>query len=420
MARILVVGGSLGGLMVANLLLRGGHEVRVLERSARSLEGRGAGIVTHEGLRKALRRAGAVVDATLGVPVASRVVLDARGQAIARWDYPQILTSWGRLYALLRAALPPKHHQLSAQVVSVLQDQHGVQATLRDGQELQADLLIAADGIRSSVRGQLAPDVQPQYAGYVAWRGVCDEASLSSQTRESLFEHFGFGLPEGEQMIGYPVAGADDSTQPGQRRWNFVWYRPADADVELVRLLTDADGVHHPDGIAPHQVDPRHVAGMRLAARERLAPQFAEIVEKTAVPFLQPIYDLASERLAFGRVALLGDAAFVARPHVGMGVAKAGDDAIALSECIVREGATTEALQHYEAWRLAPSRAVVQRARRLGAYLEAQHHGAAGLNDGRDTGRDAARVMRQTAIDPSLFEPEPESDPRPTSEAQAR
>jgi 2-polyprenyl-6-methoxyphenol hydroxylase-like FAD-dependent oxidoreductase len=412
MARILVVGGSLGGLMAANLLLRAGHDVQVLERSSRSLEGRGAGIVTHEGLRQALRAAGAVVDDTLGVPVSSRVVLDVQGQAIARWDYPQILTSWGRLYALLRAALPPQHHRLGAPVVSVQQDAHGVQATLRDGQVLPGDLLIAADGIRSSVRGQLAPAVQPLYAGYVAWRGVCDEASLSQHTRHSLFEHFGFGLPEGEQMIGYPVAGADDSTQPGQRRWNFVWYRPADGGSELARLLTDADAVHHPEGIAPQQVDWRLIAEIRRAARARLAPQFAEIVEKTPVPFLQPIYDLACDQVAFGRVALLGDAAFVARPHVGMGVAKAGDDATALTTCIAQCGATPQALQRYQALRMPPAVAVVQRARRLGAYLEAQRRGSPA-----GAGRDAASVMRQTAIDPELFEPEAPA-PHP-SEAQA-
>jgi 2-polyprenyl-6-methoxyphenol hydroxylase-like FAD-dependent oxidoreductase len=405
MARILVVGGSLGGLTAANLLLRAGHQVQVLERSGRSLEGRGAGIVTHEGLRQILRASGAVVDATLGVPVASRVVLDAQGQPVASWNYPQILTSWGRLYALLRAALPPQNHRLGAQVVSVRQDAHGVQAALADGKELQADLLIAADGIRSTVRAQWAPHVQPKYAGYVAWRGVCDEASLSRRTRETLFEHFGFGLPDGEQMIGYPVAGAEDRTEPGHRRWNFVWYRPADGAEELAGLLTDADGVHHPEGIAPQQVDWRRIAELRQAARALLAPQFAEIVEKTAVPFLQPIYDLASEALAFGRVALLGDAAFVARPHVGMGVAKAADDAMALTECIAAAGAAPEALQRYQALRLPSAAAVVQRARRLGAYLEAQRQTGEGAPS--RAGRDAAAVMHQTAIDPGLFEPEP-------------
>lgn len=399
MARILISGGSLGGLMAANALLRAGHDVTVLERSGRSLEGRGAGIVTHASLREALRACGAVVDETLGVPVGSRVVLDAQGRVECRWDHPQVLTSWGRLYALLRAALPAANHRLGAAVAGVEQTAAGVRVQLANGESVGADLLVAADGIRSTIRAQLAPAVQPQYAGYIAWRGVCDEASLSRHTRETLFDHFGFGLPDGEQMIGYPVAGADDSVARGQRRWNFVWYRPVAPGAELAAMLTDADGVHHADGISPQQVSWRHIAAMRQAARDRLAPQFAEIAEKTAVPFLQPIFDFVSTELAFGRVALLGDAAFVARPHVGMGVAKAGDDAMVLTQCIAEHGATPAALRRYAKQRQPVCASVVQRARRLGAYMEAQQRGLA-------VPRSAEEVMRQTAIDPSLFEPE--------------
>jgi 2-polyprenyl-6-methoxyphenol hydroxylase-like FAD-dependent oxidoreductase len=404
MARILVVGASLGGLMAANMLWRAGHDVQVLERSTRSLQGRGAGIVTHDSLRDALRAAGVVVDDSLGVAVASRVVLGRHGEPECTWAYPQVLTSWGRLYALLRAALPDVHHRAGALLTHVTQADAQVCAHLAGGETFHADLLIACDGLRSTVRGQLLPEVQPVYAGYVAWRGVCDEAALSRRTLDTLFGHFGFGLPEGEQMIGYPVAGADDSTAPGRRRWNFVWYRPAAARGELAALMTDADGVHHPEGIPPQQVSWRHIAAMRQAARDLLAPQFAEIVEKTAVPFLQPIYDLASPQLAHGRVALLGDAAFVARPHVGMGVAKAGDDALALVACLAEHGATPQALRHYDARRRPSGLAVTQRARRMGAYMEAQ-----GL--GLVPQRSAESVMRQTAIEPCLFEAEDQAVP---------
>lgn len=398
MARILVVGGSLAGLMAAGMLLRAGHDVQVLERSARSLQGRGAGIVTHDSLRDALRAAGAVVDDTLGVAVQSRVVLDVRGAAECTWQHPQVLTSWGRLYSLLSAAVPAARQRLGAAVVALHSHPDGVSVTLASGESVQGDLLLGCDGYRSTVRAHFAPAVQPQYAGYVAWRGVCDEAALSRHTRDTLFGHFGFGLPAGEQMIGYPVAGADDRTDGGHRRWNFVWYRPA-AAAELAALMTDADGVHYPDGIAPLQVSWRHIAALRGAARRLLAPQFAEIVEKTAVPFLQPIVDLACPALAFGRVALLGDAAFVARPHVGMGVAKAGDDALALAACIAADGATPQALLRYEALRRPVCGAVVERARRLGAYLQARAGGAA-------VPRSAEEVMRQTAIEPRLFDAE--------------
>ena len=392
-ARILVVGGSLGGLMAANLLLRAGHQVTLLEKATGSLDGRGAGIVTHSRLLDALRAAGVAVDASLGVAVQARVALGADGRLLAQRAYPQLLTSWSRLYSLLSAALPAGVAQAGRAVLRVEQHGAGVRAVCSDGQAFEADLLVASDGIRSTVRGQLAPGVQPQYAGYVAWRGVCDEAGLSRHTRETLFPYFGFGLPEGEQMIGYPVAGPGHATAVGARRYNFVWYRPADEAQALPRLLTDADGQHHPAGIAPQQVNWREIAAMRQAGRSLLAPQWAEVLEKTAMPFLQPIHDLASERLAFGRVVLMGDAACVARPHVGMGVTKAADDALALAQAIAQHGATPAAGLAFEAARLAPGLAVVQRGRRLGAYLQARATGAASAS------REAMDVLQDTAID---------------------
>jgi 2-polyprenyl-6-methoxyphenol hydroxylase-like FAD-dependent oxidoreductase len=371
MARIIVIGGSLGGLMAANMLLRAGHDVQVLEKAASSLDGRGAGIVTHQPLMTAIERCGLRIDATLGVAVTDRVVLGADGAVLAQAKISQVLTSWSRLYAMLSSVFDSRRTIYGASVSTITQTPHGVQLQCEDDRKFEADLVVAADGIRSTVRGQLLPQVQPQYAGYVAWRGVCDEAVLSQLTLKTVFDTFGFGVPPGEQLIGYPVAGAGNATTRGQRRYNFVWYRPA-SEPELKNLMTDADGQHYPLGISPNKVAWQHVASVRQIAREKLAPQFAEMLEKTAQPFLQPIYDCATSQMAFDRVALLGDAAFVARPHVGMGVTKAAEDAMALADCIQAHGATPQALQAYETTRLAPSQAVVQRARALGAYMQAR------------------------------------------------
>ena len=412
MARILIAGGSLGGLLAANLLLRDGHDVQVLEKAAGSLDGRGAGIVTHAALLRGLARAGVTVDDTLGVRVASRVVLGLEGDVVARLPMPQWLTSWSRLYALLSDAFPRERCHRAISVARIEPHADGVRVHSESGAVFDGDLLLASDGIRSAVRAQFAPSAVPQYAGYIAWRGVCDEALLSERTLSSVFDHFGFGLPASEQLIGYPVAGQGNTTARGTRRYNFVWYRAAAEHGSLRALLTDAGGEHFPLGISPHRVAPQHVAAMRVDAHRLLAPQFAEILDKTELPFLQPIYDLASQRLAFDRVALMGDAAFVARPHVGMGVTKAAEDAMALSDCLREHGATPRALQAYESMRLAPGQAVVQRARELGAYMQAQ-----GSDAGRAVvRRDAESVLRQTAVDVSataLADPLPEPQQAP-------
>jgi 2-polyprenyl-6-methoxyphenol hydroxylase-like FAD-dependent oxidoreductase len=110
---------------------------------------------------------------------------------------------------------------------------------------------------------------------------------------------------------------------------------------------------------------------MRAAAERLLAPQFRAIVRLIDEPILQPIYDLESPRLAFGRVAILGDAAFVARPHVAAGVSKAADDAAALAQALDRGDDVAAALRRFEAERLPDNRKIIERARHLGAYLQA-------------------------------------------------
>ena len=403
MAHALVVGGSLGGLMAAVLLARSGHAVTVLEKAAGSMDGRGAGIVTHRALEEGLRRCGMPADFALGIAVPGRVTLDSAGRVLGAMEMPQVLTSWSRLYQLLhglQAQLPQVRYRQGVTAQSVEQDADGVRLHTSEG-TFEGDVLVAADGIRSAIRQQLWPEVQPQYAGYVAWRGLTDEAVLSRGTREAIFERFGFCLPAGEQMLGYPVAGAGNSTQPGERAWNFVWYRAAPAPQRLAALLTDADGVHYPQGIPPNKVSWREVAQMRADGRRLLAPAFAEIVEKCGQPFLQPIYDQVSGALVQGRVALLGDAAFVARPHVGMGVTKAMQDALALDDAVRAHGLAPRALQAYAQERLPAGLEVVQRARRLGAYMQ-----ACGQDGQTAQARDALAVMAETAVDLDRY-PEP-------------
>ena len=149
-----------------------------------------------------------------------------------------------------------------------------------------------------------------------------------------LFEFMTFGLPPGEQFLGYPVAGPDNDLRPGHRRYNVVWYRPADEATKLQWLLTDERGATHAISIPPPLIRREAIAEMRADAERLLAPQFRQIVRLIEEPILQPIYDLESPRMAFGRVAIVGDAAFVARPHVAAGVSKAADDAAALAEAL--------------------------------------------------------------------------------------
>ena len=111
---------------------------------------------------------------------------------------------------------------------------------------------------------------------------------------------------------------------------------------------------------------------IKATARALVAPQITEMFS-LAQPFFQPIYDLESPQLVFGRVVLLGDAAFVARPHVGAGTTKAAIDAASLADSLRAAGDDIDAgLADYQRKQLPFGREMVALGREHGAYLSAQ------------------------------------------------
>ena len=351
--RAIVVGGSIGGLFAANLLAKLGWAVDVYERVADDLAGRGAGIGTHDELFAVMRELGIAMDESIGVRVAERVCLDEHGAVIHRLTWPHVMSHWLRIYRPLRERLAPGSYHAGRSLVDFSDDDAEVVAHFDDGSSARADLLIGADGLRSTVRACLFPDVQPAYAGYVGWRGIVEESSLPASLRAALGNSYYFALPPGEMLVCYPVPG---------RYWNYVWYRPAPGDAELADLAMDATGPH---------VRPELAARLKAIARSTLAPRLAEVVERTQ-PFFQAIYDVETPRVAAGRVVLLGDAAYVARPHVGMGVTKAALDAASLARSLQGSKDIDAALARYARLRGEFGRRCVRRGRRLGAYIEAR------------------------------------------------
>ncbi len=367
--RVLIIGGSMSGLLAGIMLRRRGWSVDIFERVGSELAGRGAGIVAQPELIAHLDTIG-IKTRDLGLPMSKRKILDRSGQVIAESECPQIFTSWERVYRALRDAFPPERYHRGIGLKAFEQTTQSVVARLSDDSAMQADVLVGADGLRSTVRQQCLPEIGPLYAGYIAWRALLAENEIPPVIHHEQFEQMTFCLPPGEQCLGYPVAGPDDGLSRGHRRYNVIWYRPAGEMGELRELLTDDAGVTHSISIPPPLIRAQPIAAMRAAAERLLAPQFRAIVRLIDEPLLQPIYDLESPRLAFGHVAIVGDAAFVARPHVGAGVSKAADDAAALAQAL--DGDDVEAgLRRFEAERLPVGNRIIERARHLGAYLQA-------------------------------------------------
>jgi len=385
----------MSGLLCGLLLRRAGWDVDVFERVDSELSGRGAGIVAQPELIGRLQRLG-LPTADLGVQITTRKILDREGRFTCAYECPQVLTAWERVYRLLRDAFPAERYHRGRGLVGFSQDAEKVTAHLSDGETLKAHLLIGADGLRSTVRQACAPEIVPLYAGYSAWRALISESEFPPDVHRDLFEYMVFTLPPGEQFLGYPVAGPDNDLRPGHRRYNVVWYRPADEKTKLPWLLTDDSGITHSISIPPPLIRREVIAEMRADAERLLGPQFRQVARMIDEPILQPIYDLESEHMAFGRVALMGDAAFVARPHVAAGVSKAADDASALVEALEKDSDVVTALKRFEAARLPDNQRIIERARHLGAYLQATKTQEEQVRAGRHSTDEA--VIAETAV----------------------
>jgi 2-polyprenyl-6-methoxyphenol hydroxylase-like FAD-dependent oxidoreductase len=357
----------MSGLFAAAFLRQIGWNAEVYERSAVELVGRGAGITTHPELLRALASSGATTH-KLGVKVERRIALDRTGRVIAEKGLPQILTSWDRLQRLLRETIDPAHYHLGCNFERLEQDGSGVRVHFSGGRVEKGDILVGGDGIRSGVRAAIQPDVQPLYAGYYIWRGAPKEADLSPRALAEVFPYFSFFLPAQQQVLCYPIAGFDDDLRPGHRRFNFIWYRVADAGL-LKQMCVDDRGQQHDYSVPPPLIRKELIAALREEGQDALPPAINDCLRVIEQPFFTPIYDFVAPRIVSGRVALVGDAAANARPHMGFGVSKAGCDAQALADALRDHDTIDSALAAYNRVRQPLGETIVKHSRKLGTYM---------------------------------------------------
>jgi len=365
--RAVIIGGSMSGLFTAAFLRQIGWDVDVYERSSVELVGRGAGITGHPELLDALEASGAGTK-DLGVEVPRRVAIDRDGRVTDERPLRQILTSWDRLQQILRGTIDEAHYHLGWNFERVDQDERGVRVQFSGWRVEHADILVGGDGIRSSVRAQMAPEVQPVYAGYYIWRGAPNEADLAPETLNSIYPLFTFFLPPRQEVITYPIAGFNNDLRPGHRRFNFIWYRVADA-AKLREMNVDENGVQHEYSVPPPLIRKDLIADMYKDARETLPPALLDALMKIKQPFVTPIYDFTAPSIVYGRVAMVGDAAANARPHMGFGMAKAGTDAQALARALRDHDEIDTALKAYNAERQPLGNIIVNHGRKLGTHM---------------------------------------------------
>ena len=362
---VAVVGGSLGGLIAGCLLADDGHRVTIYERSPVELEERGAGIGFLAATGRYLKGRAGVDLTTISVETHHIRHLARDGSVAHTMDQYYLMSSWNTVYREMIRCFGRSRYLLSHELISL--DAPSARLEFSNGLTVEPDLAVCADGVGSMARSILLPDVTTEYSGYVAWRGVIPETSLTDATRAALDDAVTFYALANSYIIVYPIPGRDGSVAVGERLINIVWYRNYLAPDDLGDLMRDRRGVAREVSMPPGTLRDEHIAECRATAAARLPPPIAEVVCAIPELFIQVVLDLTVDRMVFGRTCLIGDAAFVVRPHAAAGTAKAAADGWTLRDAIAANPNDAEAaLAAWEPAQLDLGRSLLERTRVLG------------------------------------------------------
>lgn len=355
--QVLVVGGSLVGLSTAIALAHEGASATVLERTPHgSYEGGGGLGVDVDLLARVTGLAG------------SPPVCQGLDRATTAWP---LLAGWLETQAGAVSGVEVKR---GAEVVDVGDGW----ARTADGRRFDADLVIGADGARSTVRRWVSPEhPDAAYAGFLLWRAMVAEAELPPtipwlRPDEPSREYYSGPY----RLVTYPVPGADGSSTPGNRRLNLVWYDPARSELLASRGLLDGLTVH--GTLAAADVPESLRQELEMMAHQRWPTPWREALEiafRGSLVFATPVVQYRPDRLTRGRVALAGDAAHAASPMVGGGFRQGLYDVAALATGFQNGRAlrATDLLSGYEQQRLSSAQAHVEHSQAASAqYLERQ------------------------------------------------
>jgi 2,6-dihydroxypyridine 3-monooxygenase len=363
--RVAVVGGSLGGLTAALLLRELGLDVTVYERSGTELEQRGAGIgFLPASYRYLAERARVDLDE---MSISTRYIryLDRQGRLVHEREQPYRFSNWNTVYRSLLRCFGGEHYLLGRECTDLRQGDRKVQVRQAGGDQVEVDMLVCADGVGSRARAYLLPEVQARYAGYVAWRGLVSERELGDRAAP-LADAITYYVYANSHILVYPIPSLDGSVRAGDRMINFVWYRNYLPGSDLADLMTGRDGMVHEISLPPDAPRAEHIEEMWSTAAARLPKQIASVVLAVRAPFVQAILDVEVPQMAFGRVCLIGDAAFVVRPHAAAGTAKAAADAWELARALEEQQDVESALRAWEPGQLELGRNLLERTRRIG------------------------------------------------------
>jgi salicylate hydroxylase len=364
--RAAIVGGGIGGIAAAVTLARRGVDVRVYEQAPRLAEV-GAGVVLAPNSLRLLERLGLGAEiARRGVCLTDTTLCLADGRRAAH-DPDQFSRAGERvgmhradLLGMLADRLPEGTVRPGHRCVGFAQDDDRAVVSFANGERTEADVVIGADGIHSSLQGRVVDPAEPVFSGVVAYRGVIPAERVPSWSAGTMRLWMG----NGKHFLVFPVRAG--------RLLNYVGFVPSGT-----RLRESWSAAGEPDALA------REFAGWD--------PVIGAVIDQIGdTGFRWGLYDRTPlRRWTRGRLTLLGDAAHPMLPHLGQGVNQAIEDAVALAAVLAvvdRSGVPT-ALEAYETLRRDRTARIQLGSRRNGASYDASGGGRTGGDAGRPQNR---------------------------------
>lgn len=357
---VVIIGGSLAGLMHGIMLKRRGHNVQIMDQtmsSARADQAAGMG-TGPQGLEFLDKHDLCSEPYSFKCPGFQFL---NKNTGVRRYlNIPLNLTSWNALYYRLRANFdsfpssfcldPPLRcenegmatYDVGKRATKVIYVDHLVTVEYEDkvnggAGSTHADLVIVADGAHSTIRQQLLPNVRHHYSGYVAWRGTVPEKEVSEDTRKLFDKRFNVYPMDQGYIVGYSMPGKDGTLAAGERLLNWVWYfNCPKSNSAFDELMTDIDGHKHQNTLPIGKMRPETWQKQQEHANRVLNPPFLELVSKTTEPFISSVNDCAATQASCfdGRLLLVGEALTLLRPHTGMSFNHAAVNCLLLKKAL--------------------------------------------------------------------------------------
>jgi salicylate hydroxylase len=351
--RAAVVGGGIGGISAACCLRRRGVEVTVFER-AKALGEIGAGVLLlPNGLRQLERMGLGNALAAVGAKIGDGSRYYRANGTVVGPIVTTDSTGWNGVYGMhradllntLAAKLPAEAVRLGHRCVGIVQTASSARLHFAHGDSFEADIVIAADGIHSTLQKYVVEPRPPEYSGVRAYRGLISREKLPGWPEAAHMVWMG----DGKHFIVYPVRSG--------RLLNYVGFVPTKNEtIESWSAAGDRDEL--------------------AASFDGWDSQIVQLLETVEACFWWGLYDrrpLAS--WTSGRLVLLGDAAHAMLPHLGQGANQAIEDGVALA--VLLEGRAPDEvpdiLQQYEKFRRPRTDVIQAEARKNGLRYDSKY-----------------------------------------------